>query len=185
MILYYSETDNELEYQNPRDRGADIKATKVDIIWVGNEPVLMYDTGIRVYSEEQIDIQLRSRSSIGTKTNLFLTNGIGTIDGGYVGKLKFCFSLRGFQMPFDTMIISCLLDEENGTIQVMYSYPADGTEEHDYSAYFQIYKIGDRIGQVVFGHQGQTQIQKITKEEFDLLTQEVSRSEGGFGSTGK
>lgn len=47
------------------------------------KPTLV-STGVKVYLEEDEELELRSRSSIGTKNLLMLPNGVGTIDSDYV-----------------------------------------------------------------------------------------------------
>lgn len=44
----------------------------------------LVSTGVKVYLEEDEELELRSRSSIGTKNLLMLANGVGTIDSDYV-----------------------------------------------------------------------------------------------------
>lgn len=41
-------------------------------------------TGVKVYLEADEELELRSRSSVGTKNLLMLPNGVGTIDADYV-----------------------------------------------------------------------------------------------------
>lgn len=158
------------EYKNPGDRGADIKAISREIKWVGTEPVLLYKTGIRIYSPTGENLELRARSSIGTKTNLQLANGIGTIDNGYLGELMFVFTLRGLTVQITKPKTSFY----NKLFIV---------EQEDKEQFFTVYEVGDNIGQLIVGNKGQATFKQVNEEEFNNLKTE--RGQGGFGSTGK
>lgn len=167
-------------YANSDDVGADLTATSVQVVMVGNEPVLMYGTGICVEPPEGYSFELRSRSSIGTKTNLFLTNSIGTIDGGYRGELKFCFGLRGFVMPHENEQISKWVIEGD-SLKLRYNqYDNFNGIIGDFVRNFNIYQVGDRIGQLVL-----MKTEKV--DQFNTVTEfaETERGSGGFGSSGK
>lgn len=159
-------------YKNQLDRGADVKATSKKIKFVGGEPIIVYGTGVYVYSPDQLNIELRARSSVSTDTNLYLANGVGTIDGGYLGELKFAFALRGF---VNQTLIPEIVHFEKDILTVIHQ---DGLEQT-----FMIYELEDRIGQLVIGEKGQVKFIEVTKEEFDSIT--TTRSQSGFGSTGK
>lgn len=187
-LYYYSKED--LNYSHPGDRGVDLKATSIEIKWVNKEPILMYGTEVYVYSEKGDDIQLRARSSISTKVNLLLANGIGTIDSGYTGELKFAFCLRGFRMP--TLEESLIVEYGTGNELILNYHKKQEpvgklmiVGDLLSSASFTIYEVGDKIGQLVVGKKGQAELVKLSEIEFNLLTEGTSRGEGGFGSTGK
>lgn len=170
-LLVYSETGQFPEYKDQLDRGADIRATKIELQWVGTEPVLVYSTGIHIYSPYMENLELRPRSSIGTNVNLYLTNGIGTIDNGYTGELKFVFALRGYRLGLTKPKVSLY----NEFLEVIHE---DGFEQM-----FTVYQVGDRIGQLVVGDMHQTKIVKVNRKEFELIN--TTRSNKGFGSTGQ
>jgi dUTP pyrophosphatase len=160
-------------YANNGDVGADLTATSVEIIMVNKEPVLMYGTGICIEPPEGYCFDLRPRSSIGTKTNLFLTNSIGTVDEGYRGELKFCFGLRGFIMPNVNEPIHAQINRED-ELAIFYGYDPESTKE------FKIYKIGDRIGQILLKKN-----EHIDEFEQVNFFSETERGEAGYGSSGK
>jgi len=56
---------------------------------------ITYKTGISVEVPAGYEIQLRARSSIGTKTTLSLANGVGTVDSGYRGEIMAIFRDTG------------------------------------------------------------------------------------------
>lgn len=54
-------------------------------------PIVEYDTGLAFEVPKGYYIDVRSRSSITTKTTLMLGNGCGVLDSDYRGPLKFQF----------------------------------------------------------------------------------------------
>lgn len=145
--------------------GIDIIATGIEIVGKKyNDNFLSidyieYDTSIfldplKRNSEEQIYTLVYPRSSI-SKTNLVLSNSVGVIDPNYRDSIKLRF--KYLYQPID--LISHLdyflikIDQE------------------------KIYKIGDRIGQLVFAKSLETSIEYVP----ELMP---SDRKGGFGSTG-
>lgn len=114
-----------------------------------------YDTGLKIAPELGFHTFVMPRSSI-SKTNLILCNSVGLIDNGYRGTIKLRFSYL-FQPVHMTMHCDRMLGELD---------------------FAQIYKKGDRIGQLVFA-------QTIEPKELVVgLLNETERGDGNFGSTG-
>lgn len=119
-----------------------------------------YDTKVGIepvnHSMKNLFSLVFPRSSI-SKTNLVLANSIGLIDEDYRGNIKLRF--KYIIQPHDLEIIG-------GSIVVK----VDPNK---------IYRMGDRIAQVVFMEQEKHKIY----ETHELS--ETRRGSGGFGSTGK
>ena len=94
------------------------------------------------------------RSSI-SKYNLILTNSVGTIDSGYRGNILARF--KYIAQPEDYVPIHGL--------KIMINYD-------------KIYKIGDRIAQLIAFGQNKTTLRY--KDELSM----TERNDGGFGHTG-
>lgn len=151
------------------DIGIDVKAISVNIIgekYIDNTyfsvDYIEYDTGIFLDSikrnslekEEQIYTLVYARSSI-SKKNLYLHNGVGLIDPNYRDSIKLRFAYKA--QPKNYKIIGDSL-----AIQIDES---------------KIYKIGDKIGQLVFV--------KSFPIHFEYVPELIpSDRGGGFGSTG-
>jgi dUTP pyrophosphatase len=163
---------------NVTDAGYDVIATSVNI--VGTEVFknsgefskinyIEYGTSVflnldRFYdiSHKNIHTLLFPRSSI-SKTNLVLANSIGLIDAGYVNEIKVRF--KYIAQPSDIHILP------DGKI----TYKIDTSS---------IYKVGDRIAQLVFSNTIDATFNVIESTEWENITTEINRG-GGFGSTGK
>jgi dUTPase len=151
----------------PLDSGYDLKSISEPII-VGEKIIgeyyksiqyIEYDTGIKIdtlqrKSEKQICAFVFPRSSISSKTNLVLANSVGVIDPLYRDSIKVRF--RYIFQPNDFKLIN---DEVVGKIN------------QD-----KIYKIGDRIAQIIF-------VENLD-HEIDYVEQLIETGRGGFGSTG-
>jgi dUTPase len=156
------------EKQHQSDVGFDVKAISDPVI-VGKTvfynqyesiDYIEYDTGIKIdtfqrHSNKHVYCLLYPRSSISNKTNLILANSVGVIDPLYRDTIKFRFKYI-FQ-PQDLKIIS------DGTIV--------GEVNID-----KIYKIGERIGQLIF-------VENLDLE-INYVEQLIETGRGGFGSTG-
>jgi dUTPase len=148
-----------------RDIGFDVKAVSDPII-VGTKfndcysdiDYIEYDTGIRLdtvqkNSEEDIFTMVFPRSSISTK-NLFLANGIGLIDPEWRDSIKCRF--KYIHQPSDIVVL----------YEKFYIKPNLD----------KIYKLGDKICQLVFA--------KNINVDIQYVEQLMGTGRGGFGSTG-
>lgn len=156
-----------LEPKNSQfDIGIDLKALNVEIKgdklndYYLSIDYIEYDTGIMLdtlkrNSDELIYTLVYPRSSISNK-NLLLCNSVGIIDPNYRDSIKLRF--KYIYQPKDIKYFNDLL-----TIKV------DETK---------IYKIGDKIGQIIFAKNIPSQIEYVS----ELMP---SDRNGGFGSTGE
>lgn len=101
-------------YARPGDAGMDLVATGIE--WNnGNTMQVTYGTGIAVEIPEGFVGLIFPRSSI-CKTDLNLSNGVGVIDSGYRGEIKFKFNLRG---ESNTDVISYQVGDKIGQLVIM------------------------------------------------------------------
>lgn len=151
---------------SPFNVGIDVKAISVDIIgkkinnYYLSIDYVQYDTGIfldslKRNSEEQIYTLVYPRSSISNK-NLSLCNSVGLIDPNYRDSIKLRF--KYIHQPEDLLSVS-----DKFAIKL--------NED-------KIYKLGDKIGQLVF-----CKTVPVTYEYVPELM--PSDRTGGFGSTGE
>jgi dUTPase len=152
----------------PSDAGLDIKAISDPLI-VGKTvnyglysyiEYIEYDTGIKIDTlqrkiNKNIYALIYPRSSISNKTNLVLANSVGIIDPLYRDSIKLRFKYN-FQ-PEDL----CLMNDSKIIGKINYD---------------KIYKIGDRIGQIIFSEN--------LNFEINYVEQLIETGRGGFGSTG-
>jgi dUTPase len=149
-----------------RDIGFDVRAVSEPVI-VGTKfndcyseiDYIEYDTGIKLdtvqkNSEEDIFTMIFPRSSISTK-NLFLANGIGLIDPEWRDSIKCRF--KYVCQPNDLVTF----------YEKLYIRPNMD----------KIYKLGDKICQLVFA--------KNISLDIQYVEQLIETGRGGFGSTGK
>jgi dUTPase len=155
-----------LPKDSPFNIGIDVKATSIEVIgekvngYYRSIDYIEYDTGIfldslKRNSEEMLYTLVYPRSSI-SKKNLLLCNSIGLIDPNYRDsiKLRFKYIYQPKDIrPFNDVFLIELNEEK-------------------------IYKIGDKIGQLVF--------QKTIETKFEYVSELMpSDRSGGFGSTGE
>ena len=145
------------EYAKPGDAGLDLVATSYK--FEGNN--FVYGTGLAIEIPEGYVGLVYPRSSI-SKTCLFLTNSVGVIDSGYRGEIMF---------KFDTTLDYFV--ENDGTPKIAADY-----DDVAYGDPLEIYKVGDKIGQLII-----LPYPKIQFQEVETLS-ETDRGNGGFGSTG-
>lgn len=155
-----------LQKDSPFNVGIDVKAqditivgTKINDCYISID-YIEYDTGIsldslRRNSEEQVYTLVYPRSSLSNK-NLALCNSVGIIDPNYRDSIK----LR-FKYIFQPEDLVPILDKF--AVKINES---------------KIYKIGDKIGQLVF-----SKTIPVSCEYVPELIQ--SDRSGGFGSTGE
>lgn len=159
-------------YAKSGDAGLDFTATSVS--YDTEFACLVYGTGIKVEIPEGYVGLLFPRSSIANE-RLVLTNSVGVIDSGYRGEIKFKFKT-------DTDFWSSPLDENKEQIDSLESgifetYLHSVDEFRDIRTDLKIYKIGDRIGQMII-----LPYPKIEFEEVEELS-DSERGEGGYGSS--
>jgi len=114
---------------------------------------VIYDTGIAFEIPKGYVGLLFQRSSV-YKTNFRMANAVGVIDSDYRGSVMLRFELS------PTSLVD-ILESKRSTIP--------NTSQN--------YKIGDRVGQIVF-----VPIATELEESLEDLS-DTSRGEGGFGST--
>lgn len=141
------------KYAKDGDAGLDIIATHVTSDFYQN---IVYHTGISIEIPIGYVGLLFPRSS-NSKKDVWLTNHVGVIDSGYRGEILFKY--RHVQN------------------EVCADYWVTDHKEH-LGIEFPIYKVGDRIGQLIIMPYPQ-----IEFEESDELS-ETERGINGYGSTG-
>lgn len=154
-------------YAREGDAGMDLTAISVDY-----DPLtdcITYGTGLAVEIPKGHVGLLFPRSSI-SNYDLTLANSVGVIDSGYRGEIMF---------KFHTISVYAESREDiNALEEGKFKVYAD---EYDYLdgvvTDLDVYKIGDRIGQLII-----VPYPYIEFEEVEEL-EESQRGEGGFGST--
>lgn len=134
------------------DVGLDITATSYKFI----DGKHVYGTGLALEIPSGFYGMIACRSSI-SKYDLRLTNAVGIIDENYRGEIKFVFENRGMSLDFNPVNFAFGI----------FLYPKE-----------KIYKIGDRIGQLIV-----MKYPSVELVEADELS-ETERGSGGFGSSG-
>jgi dUTP pyrophosphatase len=159
-------------YGKPGDAGMDLTATSRHFDSDGN---VVYGTDLAFEIPEGFVGLLFPRSS-NAKKDLTLTNSVGVIDSGYRGEVSFKFKPAAFfaedswENPGDKDIKSYWFD---------YTMLPKGQNQDSDNYGCELYKIGDRIGQIIIMPYPQ-----VTFEEVSELSS-TERGEGSFGSTGK
>ena len=169
------------KYAHPGDAGMDVYATGVE--YLVSWDAYLYHTGLYCESDKNVCCFLMPRSS-NMKTEAYMPNSIGLVDTvTYRGEICFIFKNRtncdvaaGFMalknlsnMPWYKRIFTSFVNEWDKCCEDVMDNPMDWAP----------YKVGERIGQLVFfAHPS------VIIEEVDELS-ETARGEGGFGSTGK
>lgn len=74
------------EYQLPGDAGMDIRSCNCYYIFPGESELIK--TNLRVEIPLGWEVQIRSRSGLASKHEVFVLNSPGTIDSGYRGEIK-------------------------------------------------------------------------------------------------
>lgn len=148
-------------YAHASDAGMDLTATSMKMDEDGN---VVYGTGIAIEIPKGYVGLVFPRSSNSKKT-LWLTNSVGVIDSGYRGEITFKFRPSIAMLPSLWTRIKLHLKYKSATM-VKYASPA-------------IYKIGDRIGQIII-----LPYPAVKFIESDFLYPS-DRGECGYGSTGE
>jgi len=160
------------EYAKPGDAGMDLTATSVEYDDItGN---IVYKTGLAIKIPEGYVGLIFPRSSI-CKVELTLSNSVGVIDSGYIGELAFKFNSDISTIWSHANICDFQKELENGIFNY---YESASDEYRNIVIESKIYKVGDRIGQLIV-----LPYPKIEFEEVKELSETI-RGTGGFGSTG-
>ncbi len=139
------------KYSHRGDAGLDITATSYS--FENNRHV--YGTSLAIEIPDGFVGLIFPRSSI-CKQDLRLTNSVGVIDSNFRGEIKFQFENAGFG----------LVQNISGALEVDLLTPP------------KIYKVGERIGQIII-----VPYPKIEFKEVKELSS-TKRGQGGFGSSG-
>ena len=156
----------------PTDAGWDLYAHSMRI----TEEYIEYGTGVAIdlntvirKPDQLIWADLRPRSSI-SDYDLAMCNPPGTVDLDYTGELKFRFK---YIAPLTLVRVS---DYSGSVINRHPQYFSESSK---------IYKVGDKIGQLVVcsgpNVLALTEVEEFTKQKDQI----PSRGGQGFGSTGK
>lgn len=181
------ETDEEYckrfpKYAHPGDLGMDVTAISVE--YDKEYDRYLYHTGIYCETEEGDGCFLMPRSS-NSKTNAQLGNGIGLIETyNYRGEFIFAFKNRrslwdtAFQRAVWKWIRMPWYKKFFKDFSIYVDKEWDWALENVMA--WAPYKVGERIGQIVWNKFPKNQIIEIVDE-----LSETERGDGGFGSTGK
>ena len=186
------------QYAHNGDVGMDM--TAIDVEYDTEHDMYIYHTGLAFESNFNVGQFLFARSS-NSKTEAYLTNGVGIADSAiYRGEIQFRFKNRTScrvqqEMVYNRVAMGSFCEsikKWNGnkkefTKTIENAYDVAQTQGNtaaeailasiknlDYAPY----KIGDRVGQMVFMN-----VPTVRIEIVDELS-ETSRGSGGFGSTG-
>lgn len=147
------------KYAKPGDAGLDLTA----VSYQEKDGRHIYGTGLAVEIPEGHVGLIFPRSSI-NKKDLRLTNCVGVIDSGYRGEVKFVFEN-------DSMDSREWYERQVEVYKDLYETRKGKRKS--------IYKVGDRIGQLIVMPYPQMEVEEV--EELS----ETERGEGGFGSSGE
>lgn len=75
------------EYKTPGSAGMDLKADILEPIVISPYETCVVPTGLFVELPQGTELQVRSRSGLAAKSNIFVLNGPGTIDSDYRGEI--------------------------------------------------------------------------------------------------
>lgn len=152
-------------YAKEGDAGMDLTAVSRTYDKYGN---ICFGTGLSFEIPKGYVGLLFPRSSI-YKQDLSLSNAVGVVDSGYRGEVSFKFksvnvTFNPIQFIWQRLILHKI---------------CTNIDKHLMQDENRIYKVGDRIGQIVI-----MPYPKIEFEEVEELSQ-TERGLGGYGSTGK
>lgn len=139
------------KYSKSGDCGADLTATSM----LETDMYIEYGTSLAIEIPPGYVGLIYPRSSL-SNYDLVLSNHVGVIDPGYTGEIRFRFKRT---------------EDANN------AYMNHGKSDHNQNA--NIYKVGDRIGQLI--------VQQVPRMLFNEV-EELEHSERGalgFGSSGK
>lgn len=170
-------------YAHDGDVGMDM--TAIDVEYDREHDLYIYHTGLAFESPKHYGQFLFPRSS-NRKTDAYLCNSVGIADSAiYRGEILFCYKNRESIHSFANMqamnMFMGLIGTDKHSLTEIKQYVQEVKEDiykRAENLEFAPYKVGDRIGQMVF--MPYPNVNLIHVEE---LT-ETERGEGGFGSTG-
>lgn len=142
-------------YAKPGDAGMDLTAVSIKLDEYGN---ICYGTGLAFEIPEGYVGLIFPRSS-NCKQDIILTNCVGVVDSGYRGEVSFKFKPLPHHADH--------LYERDGEVLVNPSYDN------------KVFRVGDRVGQIIIMPYPQIEFQEV-----DNLS-ETERGTDGYGSTGK
>jgi len=179
-------------YAHNGDVGMDMTAISVE--YDEEKDMYIYHTGLAFESEYNIGQFLFPRSS-NRKTDAYLCNSVGIADSAiYRGEILFCYKNRDSletianleamkQFIFSLQMTSMM--DKGGSISEhikisteLYDKVKEDVKERARNLEFAPYKVGDKIGQMVFMPHPTVKLR-----ECENLSETV-RGENGFGSTG-
>lgn len=161
------------KYAKHGDAGMDLVAVDLDI---SDDGILTYDTGLQFEIPEGYFGLITLRSSV-YKTDLMLTNHVGIIDSGYRGNVSFKFCLSQQIVQFASEHPGFHQNLLNGKALF---YPDFKSAYLSMPHSCDVYKIGDRIGQIIILPYPQIEFQEVYND-----LSETERGSGGYGSTGR
>jgi len=83
------------EFAKEGDSGFDLRANLTEDIVIDPWKMKMIPTGLYFEVEKGLEIQIRSRSGLAAKNNLFVLNSPGTVDSLYRGEIKILLANLG------------------------------------------------------------------------------------------
>lgn len=149
-------------YAHTGDSGMDLYSTE-DITILPGATVLV-PTGIKMAIPPGYEIQVRPKSGISSKSKLRVANTPGTVDSSYRGEIKVI--IENIEAPIQ---------------DIEYEFEAGGDIKiksilHGKEAYVH---AGEKIAQLVL-----MKVPKAVLFEVGEISEDTTRGEGGFGSTG-
>ena len=157
-------------YAHYGDVGMDL--TAIDVEYDADKDMYIYHTGLAFASNFNIGQFLFLRSS-NCETECYLCNQVGIADSAiYRGEIQLRMKLRD---SIETMAVVEMFKSGYG----LYEEKLIDMKNRAKNLEFAPYKIGDRIGQMVF-----LQYPTVNIEVVDELNETV-RGDGAFGSSGK
>lgn len=170
-------------YAHDGDVGMDM--TAIDVEYDKDNDLYIYHTGLAFESPKHYGQFLFPRSS-NRKTDAYLCNSVGIADSAiYRGEILFCYKNRESIHSFANMqamnMFLGLIGTDKHSLTDIKQYTQEIKEDiykRAENLEFAPYKVGDRIGQMVF--MSYPNVNLIHVEELS----DSERGENGFGSTG-
>lgn len=148
--------------------------TAVNISYNKEYGYIEYDTGIAIQLPSHLGAVCTPRSS-NSKMEVILSNSVGLIDQDYLGSIKFRYKLL---LDYNEVNLATLRSGEFRVYRDKSIINDCGTTYNE-TIDCKIYRVGDRIGQLMI-----IPIVKVTPVLVDKL-EDSKRGTGGFGSTGR
>lgn len=170
-------------YAHDGDVGMDM--TAIDVEYDKEHDMYIYHTGLAFESPKHYGQFLFPRSS-NRKTDAYLCNSVGIADSAiYRGEIMFCYknrdSIHSYANLQSMNMFMALIGSDKHTHQEIIEYVQEIKEDiykRAENLEFAPYKVGDRIGQMVF-----LPYPNVILTEYQNLS-DTERGDGGFGSTG-